>query len=286
MMKVAFLFDAAVSEEEAVRELKAHFAGKVVYHGHEVTPAHMRQLESHGGLVGVTAAPATTTTTAAAPAPQATTPVNLGVELDKDGMPWDEVIHAGTKTKTQAGTWTKKKGLDDAVRAAREAEIRAVMGAHSGAAPQTTTAVPGALPGSATIPVDTLNSMNNGGTPALTPEQVALLQQGATPAIAANTLPTLPGGPVMPSLPGMAAAAAAPTPEQLAYQNLVVFVAQHVQSAQNPQGRITETWVGDVIKAYGIVDAAGHGSLALLQHRPDVVQTVHQYIAQALGVAV
>ena len=46
-------------------------------------------------------------------------------ELDKDGMPWDERIHAGTKTKTAAGIWTKRKGVDDAVREAVTAELRA-----------------------------------------------------------------------------------------------------------------------------------------------------------------
>ena len=35
-----------------------------------------------------------------------------GVELDKNGIPWDERIHAGTKRKNADGTWSLKKGVD------------------------------------------------------------------------------------------------------------------------------------------------------------------------------
>lgn len=34
------------------------------------------------------------------------------VELDKNGIPWDERIHAGTKRKNADGTWSLKKGVD------------------------------------------------------------------------------------------------------------------------------------------------------------------------------
>lgn len=52
-----------------------------------------------------------------------------GVELDTDGLPWDERIHAGTKTKTQSGHWKAKKGLNDEAMVNRiKAELRARMG--------------------------------------------------------------------------------------------------------------------------------------------------------------
>ena len=35
-----------------------------------------------------------------------------GIELDKNGIPWDERIHAGTKRKNADGTWSLKKGVD------------------------------------------------------------------------------------------------------------------------------------------------------------------------------
>ena len=34
------------------------------------------------------------------------------VELDENGIPWDERIHAGTKRKNADGTWSLKKGVD------------------------------------------------------------------------------------------------------------------------------------------------------------------------------
>lgn len=71
----------------------------------------------------------TTTTPAAEPAPTApqaqVTPQQVKeAELDNEGMPWDERIHAGTKTKTAKGIWTKRKGVDDATRDAVVAELR------------------------------------------------------------------------------------------------------------------------------------------------------------------
>jgi hypothetical protein len=46
------------------------------------------------------------------------------VELDKFGLPWDERIHASTKSKTQDGVWTKKKGVQETTMAAVVAELR------------------------------------------------------------------------------------------------------------------------------------------------------------------
>lgn len=54
------------------------------------------------------------------------------VELDKNGIPWDERIHAGTKRKNADGTWSLKKGVDKELAAQIIAE-------HQVAAPTTTT---------------------------------------------------------------------------------------------------------------------------------------------------
>lgn len=47
-----------------------------------------------------------------------------GVEVDKAGLPWDERIHATTKTQTQKGFWKKRKGVDASVIEAVEQELR------------------------------------------------------------------------------------------------------------------------------------------------------------------
>ena len=54
------------------------------------------------------------------------------VELDKNGIPWDERIHAGTKRKNADGTWSLKKGVDKDLAAQIIAE-------YQSAAPTTTT---------------------------------------------------------------------------------------------------------------------------------------------------
>lgn len=47
------------------------------------------------------------------------------VELDKNGIPWDERIHAGTKRKNADGTWSLKKGVDKDLAAQIIAEYQA-----------------------------------------------------------------------------------------------------------------------------------------------------------------
>lgn len=84
----------------------------------------------------------TSTVAPTVPAPPAPTSVNVapiaapqtaspagGVELDKNGLPWDGRIHAGTKRKNADGSWTFKRGVDPALVVAVESELRQVMGA-------------------------------------------------------------------------------------------------------------------------------------------------------------
>ena len=61
-------------------------------------------------------------------------PAEPAVELDKNGIPWDERIHAGTKRKNADGTWSLKKGVDKELAAQIIAEYQSAP-----AAPATTT---------------------------------------------------------------------------------------------------------------------------------------------------
>lgn len=59
------------------------------------------------------------------PAPPA--PATTGAcELDVNGLPWDARIHAGTKRKNADGSWTARRGVDDATVASVTAELRGV----------------------------------------------------------------------------------------------------------------------------------------------------------------
>lgn len=66
------------------------------------------------------------------PAPQAIAPTEPaaplnpapGVELDSKGMPWDDRIHASTKTKISDGSWKAKRGVEPALLAQVTAELK------------------------------------------------------------------------------------------------------------------------------------------------------------------
>lgn len=70
-----------------------------------------------------------------------------GADVDSDGMPWDEKIHASTKTTNADGTWKARQGAAAEAKAARAA-FKAAGGNVSAPAAETTSASPG-LPGSA-----------------------------------------------------------------------------------------------------------------------------------------
>lgn len=63
-----------------------------------------------------------------------TNPAGVG-ELDSTGLPWDERIHSGAKTKTDKGQWRAKKGLNQpALTASIEAELRQRVASMTGTA--------------------------------------------------------------------------------------------------------------------------------------------------------
>jgi hypothetical protein len=77
-----------------------------------------------------TAASATGARSPAALAPSTST------ELDADGLPWDDRIHAGSQTKlAKTGQWKKKRGVEDELVRQVEAELRLLMAVPSPATP-------------------------------------------------------------------------------------------------------------------------------------------------------
>ena len=114
-------------------------------------------------------------TTTAVEQTEAGVTVSDAVELDKNGIPWDERIHAGTKRKNADGTWSMKKGVDKELAAQIIAEYQSAP-----AAPATTT-VP-AAPATTTVPA----------------------------APAKPGVPTPPAPPAAPAKPGVPAAPAKP----------------------------------------------------------------------------
>lgn len=66
----------------------------------------------------------------------ASNPVS-GVELDKDGIPWDARIHSTAKTKNADSSWRLKKGVDKEVVALVKEELKGLMGTPIAAKPDT-----------------------------------------------------------------------------------------------------------------------------------------------------
>ena len=113
-----------------------------------------------------------------APTPEATTevpttptPVASGVDLDSEGLPWDNRIHASSKAfLAKGGGWKKKRGVDPAIVEKVEAELRLVM-----AQPETRLTEPTAE----TVP------------PAPTPAEVTT-EATPPPPVAAGSITTFP----------------------------------------------------------------------------------------------
>lgn len=55
--------------------------------------------------------------------------------LDKNGLPWDERIHASSHSKTVDGSWRMKRGVDDALVAEVEGGLKALMSIPAPPAP-------------------------------------------------------------------------------------------------------------------------------------------------------
>lgn len=199
--------------------------------------------------IGAQSAPATT-------APITTTlgPASLGagaasVELDKNGLPWDERIHAGTKTKLKSGEWKAKKQVDSALVAQVEAELRARIAAM----PAPVAAVP-AVPAAPVAPA----------APVVDP---AAVFGGAAPGVPpAPAIPTAP--PVAPLAPA-ATVAPSVSADPATFEQLMPRITAAVTA-----GIMPPTAVGAACAAHGVA------SVVTLQQSPQFVPLVWATLKQ------
>lgn len=169
-------------------------------------------------------APAAAAVAAAAPAPA----------VDSRGIPHDPRIHAGTKSVKANGEWTAKRGVDPALVAQVEAELRAFMGQ------------PAAAP----------------AAPALHPVAQQLAAAMGTPA-APPAPPAPPVAPNAPAVTGAATATAAPAGAAGTtdpYPAAVQKVAGYLQS-----GKLTQAELTAACMQYGAAQ------LPLFANRPDLL---------------
>lgn len=135
------------------------------------------------------------------------------IDLDKNGLPWDVRIHAGTKRKNADGTWTARRGTDAAVVAQVEAELRAVMG----------------------IPLPPVGNAQTGApaSPPGVPSPPAVPAPPTTAASAPATIPTPPAG--------------AATPGIKSFAQLLPAVTNGLTS-----GALTEARIAEVLAQHGV----------------------------------
>lgn len=175
-----------------------------------------------------------------------TTPAS-GVELDKDGLPWDARIHTESKAKNADGRWRSKRNLEAAFKAQVEAELRQVMGAPAaplvqGVAHATT---PVSVAASSTVP-----PAPNGVVP----------QPVAPPPAPA---PVVGAAPSMPAAPNSAPAGEVPQDARQQFVGLVGRASAAIQGGKVTQAEVTQ-----------ICAAAGVPALPLLANRLDLVAHV------------
>lgn len=108
-----------------------------------------------------TCAVETVTPVQAATEPAAPSAPPAGVEVDSDGLPWDERIHAGTKT-TLAKTkqWKKKRGVAAELVTTVEAELRAAMAVPASGNVATTAVEPSEPAAPSTTVVDAVQPVS------------------------------------------------------------------------------------------------------------------------------
>lgn len=178
-------------------------------------------------------------------APQTANPVGA-VDLDKTGLPWDGSIHAESKSKIADGTWRKKRGVDPALVAMVESELRQVMGA----AP----AAPIPAPHAATVTMPTAGV--------------------ASSAVAVPAPPTAPVAPVAPPPPAPLAAPVGEVPQDARAQfvGLVGRASAAIQAGKVTQAEITQCCV-----------ASGVPALPLLANRLDLVAQVAAQVDAMIG---
>lgn len=159
-----------------------------------------------------------------APMPAAVAPVPMApaapsspasdVKLDSKGLPWDERIHASTKTTVADGSWKKKKGINDPALIARvEAELRARVAADAH------------LPAG----VDT-NGLHSGGAFPGMPEAPT---QDPAVAFGGAAAPVPFAPPVAPSLPAMPVAPSA-SADPTTFEQLMTLVSPLVVATKLP----------------------------------------------------
>lgn len=194
-------------------------------------------------------------------------------ETDSTGLPWDERIHASTKTQTAKGVWKKRKGVDDATMQAVENELRA-RGAMPVPLPVGIPVAPAPAP--APMPMTT--------QPAPMPVLPTLPQADPEPVVAAPapmpmTVQAAPAPtPVLPPLPqadsepvvATPTPAPAPTPDA-APESVDMMTLMSKIAAGQTAGTLDADYVNSLVKRVGEAFGQSINSVVDMMSKPDML---------------
>lgn len=229
------------------------------------------------------------------------TPGPAGVELDKDGVPWDARIHSGGTDKETGGhkknadgRWSKRKGRDEIQAAAITKELQNLMAAQIGnAAPPAGLPAGGVLGNPVNVPhqeaVPLPNDPNAFVAQPITTAQPAPVSapvtQGAAPTLAPNIAPMpMNDAPTLaPNVAPMPVPAPQPAAAPTTYNDLAVWLAPNLEEAG---GKLKREHVAHFCKQCNIVNAQGEGEFALVANRPDAVAWLYQAFTAQIAATV
>lgn len=189
------------------------------------------------------------------------TPAN-GVEVDKDGLPWDGRIHTESKAKNVDGRWRNKRNLDAALKAQVEAELRQVMSAAP--IPPAPGVAPSPAQPVAPVTIPTAGLASSAATAPVPPSVPVPPVAPVPPApLAVPTPPVAGAAPSMPVAPNAAPAGEVPQDARQQFVGLVGRASAAIQAGKVTQAEVTQ-----------ICAAAGVPALPLLANRLDLVAHV------------
>jgi hypothetical protein len=181
-----------------------------------------------------------------------------GIEVDSQGLPWDNRIHSGSRAKVSDGTWRQKRNLDPNLLAEVEGELRQTMGLPYSAV--------AAVPAIPVAPV--------------TPESAFIAAVAPPPPAAAVPVPP----PFVPSVEAFAAPVATTPPIVSAGAAPIASPSSAPVTFPQLMQKITQAFTSKTLDQPTIQAACqsvGLSSLPMLASRPDLVAQV----ATALGIA-
>jgi len=168
-------------------------------------------------------------------------------DLDAEGMPWDERIHASTKTKTATGVWKAKRGVDKTL-------VTLVRQSYqNGMTAQPLVNMPQHQVGEPIAKVEQPDPYLVYKGPQVTP---IILQETQSPTQPAVTIPTPPAPPIEP---------------EITYAQLMSTIDHAVVA-----GRLNHSDVLQILKQHGFE------SLVIVPSRKEMIPVIYQDILKII----